>query len=145
VNILLSLTHWWWMLVSPAYRQHVRDLNQPNLVPETPGTTTERLEGGQIIHGVHPAIHCHNQPCAIHHPSDHHMHWWKQNWRDDRKLMERICPHGIGHPDPDHMAFLASKVGPGIAAATGVHGCDGCCDPYLAQAYPHQKTRPDGH
>lgn len=31
--------------------------------------------------------------------------------------MERICPHGVGHPDPDCM----------YAKRDTVHGCDGCC------------------
>jgi hypothetical protein len=30
--------------------------------------------------------------------------------------MERICDHGVGHPDPDE--FMAD---------VWVHGCDGCC------------------
>lgn len=29
--------------------------------------------------------------------------------------MERICPHGVGHPDPDD------------TNPDTVHGCDGCC------------------
>lgn len=130
MHTLLNITHWLRLLTSPSYRQHVRGLNQSNLVPETPGTTTEVLVGGQIIHGVHPEDSCQGHACAVHSPSDHHMAGWAQNWRDDRKLMERICPwHGIGHPDPDHMAFLTSRVGPNIADGAGVHGCDGCCKP----------------
>lgn len=50
---------------------------------------------------------------------------WPMLWRDDRYLMERQCPHGIGHPDPDHMAY-ARGLGLGDQ---GVHGCDGCCQP----------------
>lgn len=53
--------------------------------------------------------------CPIHHPSDHHMRDWPTNWRGDRHMMERICPHSVGHPDPDDLA------------ADDVHGCDGCC------------------
>lgn len=40
------------------------------------------------------------------------------HWRDDRSFMERICPHGVGHPDPDD------------EHADPIHGCDGCCNPY---------------
>jgi hypothetical protein len=32
--------------------------------------------------------------------------------------MERICEHGIGHPDPDQI--MRDEAG-------WVHGCDGCC------------------
>ena len=44
------------------------------------------------------------------------MRDWPQHFRDDRGIMERICPHGVGHPDPDD--YLAGD---------GMHGCDGCC------------------
>lgn len=64
---------------------------------------------------VHPSDRCEGQHCVIHHPSDHHMREWPLNWRDDRKLMERICPHGVGHPDPDDINI------------DHIHGCDGCC------------------
>jgi hypothetical protein len=37
--------------------------------------------------------------------------------------MERVCTHGIGHPDPDHIAFLPKDK----RRWESVHGCDGCC------------------
>lgn len=40
---------------------------------------------------------------------------WKTHWRADRRIMERLCKHGIGHPDPDSRD------------PDGTHGCDGCC------------------
>lgn len=44
--------------------------------------------------------------------------------RDDKHwLAERVCRHGIGHPDPDSLAYLESRGVEGM----GVHGCDGCC------------------
>ena len=67
-------------------------------------------------------IRCHKREscvggvCCIHKRTDHAMRSWPQHWRDDRGIMERICPHGVGHPDPD------DSLGAG-----GVHGCDGCC------------------
>ena len=68
-----------------------------------------------IIRNVHDPEKCEGRWCCIHNPSPHHMHSWPQLWRDDRGIMERICPHGVGHPDPDDRT-------------TGrVHGCDGCC------------------
>lgn len=68
-------------------------------------------------------------PCAIHAPSDHHMKDWPLKWRPDRYLMERTCEHGIGHPDPDHMARMEMLRGKDFADGHGVHGCDGCCRP----------------
>ena len=79
--------------------------------------------GVQLVN-VHSADKCAGRPCCIHNQSDHHMKTWPQNWRGDRQLMERICPHGVGHPDPDHMWF-ARSLNPNTA--DGVHGCDGCC------------------
>lgn len=76
-----------------------------------------------VLSNVHSDQLCAGQPCVIHNPSQHHMSAWALNWRDDRGLMERLCPHGIGHPDPDAMHFQRS-IGRDYM---GVHGCDGCC------------------
>ncbi len=72
---------------------------------------------------VHARKQCHTRHCAIHNPSDHRMRGWPMNFRPDRQLMERICSHGIGHPDPDDVAFH-KMMGDNSA---GVHGCCGCC------------------
>jgi len=77
------------------------------------------LVGGQAIF-AHPEVDCLDPPCCIHSPSDHHMRTWEQHWRPDRGIMERICPHGIGHPDPDDRAIR-------LGHDEGTHGCDGCC------------------
>ena len=63
--------------------------------------------------------------CIIHSPTNHHMRSWHLHWRSDRGIFERICPHSIGHPDPDQREFwkLRGRTG------EGVHGCDGCCAP----------------
>lgn len=74
---------------------------------------------------VHAPEACEGHACCIHNPSDHHMRLWPQLWRDDRYLMERTCAHGIGHPDPDHLAWVHRY--PGVDPGYGVHGCDGCC------------------
>lgn len=78
------------------------------------------LVGGEVIYS-HDKATCHeSDPCPIHHPTDHHMRDWPQHWRGDRQIMERICPHGIGHPDPDDLAIRTGE-------DDGTHGCDGCC------------------
>jgi hypothetical protein len=77
---------------------------------------------------VHPASQCAGQEsCCIHKPSDHVMRDFPMHWREDRGLMERICPHGVGHPDPDHMAHVERTQGREAADTEYVHGCDGCC------------------
>lgn len=96
--------------------------------------------------GVERAFHakadCIGRNCVIHNPSAHHMHNWDINIRTDREyaLAERLCPHGVGHPDPDALAFIRLKVDelryllpPGLKDkpygpfASDIHGCDGCC------------------
>lgn len=70
---------------------------------------------GHVIVNVHNRNQCRNDFCTIHRPSQHSMIDLPQRWRNDRKMMERICPHGIGHPDPDDIVLDRT------------HGCDGCC------------------
>ncbi len=82
-------------------------------------------QGPTALVNVHDPAACAGRACVIHGPSGHHMAGWPLNWRDDRGLMERICPHGIGHPDPDDVAYRERVNQRGF----GVHGCDGCCVP----------------
>lgn len=81
---------------------------------------------GQRIR-VHNRDRCEGEHCVIHNPSDHSMRDFPTHWRADRQLMERICPHGIGHPDPDSIAFIRRMDGEKRAGIESVHGCDGCC------------------
>lgn len=74
---------------------------------------------------VHEASQCEGRNCPIHNPSDSVMKDWPLLWRADTRVMERTCPHGIGHPDIDHLAYVI-----GLDKDNqwhGVHGCDGCC------------------
>lgn len=90
---------------------------------------SERLEKVHLSSGqdimVHKKEFC-TPPCPIHAPSSHHMITWTLIWRDDRAIFERLCPHGIGHPDPDTMEYI-KKMHPEFYESEGVHGCDGCC------------------
>ena len=88
-----------------------------------PSGQTFVTSSGQELVNVHTKNECAGPYCVIHNPSDHHMRDWPLNWRQDRQIMERICPHGIGHPDPDDQAYLRS-IG---RYGEDVHGCDGCC------------------
>lgn len=55
------------------------------------------------------------------------MRTFRTLWRDDRALMERLCPHGVGHPDPDDIEFKRRVLGVKRAKTEAIHGCDGCC------------------
>lgn len=72
---------------------------------------------------IHPESRCAGKPCVIHNPTDHHMRSWPLHWRDDRKLFERICPCGVGHPDPDQYDYWRESG----QEHQGIHGCCGCC------------------
>lgn len=48
------------------------------------------------------------------------LKYWKLYYRDDRDIMEALCPHGVGH-------------------AFDSHGCDGCCK-YLPKAFLKKLT-----
>lgn len=76
---------------------------------------------------VHPAGLCAGTHCWVHNPSDHHMTGWPIRWRADKLTAERVCEHGIGHPDPDDRAYHY-RHGRDVA----IHGCDGCCAPRTA-------------
>ena len=63
-------------------------------------------------------------PCPFHSPSDHALKDAPIHLRADKMmLVERMCEHGVGHDDPDSVAYFHSK---GEMWA-GTHGCDGCC------------------
>jgi hypothetical protein len=70
---------------------------------------------------THSRSECLREHCTIHNRSDHSMRKYPQHWRGDRGIMERICPHGVGHPDPDSPWDKES--------ADWIHGCcgHGCC------------------
>lgn len=93
----------------------------PSVVPEETFITGT----GQEL-TVHHRNQCH-PPCPVHDPSDTLMSGFKLHWREDRGIFERICPHGVGHPDPDTMTYLLTQYGMDRMQAEAVHGCDGCC------------------
>ena len=78
------------------------------------------LEHTDITLIVHEADRCMGEYCTVHNKSDHSMRSFPQHWRGDRGIMERTCPHGVGHPDPDSPWPANSS--------EWVHGCDFCCE-----------------
>ena len=82
------------------------------------------LERTEIRPGVflnhHPKGQCNGTICVLHNPTEHSMRDFPLHWRIDRGIMERICPHGVGHPDPDDYNVYTGK-------DDGIHGCDECC------------------
>ena len=78
------------------------------------------LENTDIKIWTHKKDQCMGEQCTIHNLSKHSMRSFPQHWRGDRRIMERICSHGVGHPDPDDHRVINFPY-------EGVHGCDGCC------------------
>ena len=79
-----------------------------------------KLEHTEYDLYCHDKQKCIGENCTVHNRSNHSMRSFPQNWRGDRAIMERICPHGIGHPDPDD--FKTKNW------SEFIHGCDGCCE-----------------
>jgi len=73
---------------------------------------------------VHDPKVCRGEFCVIHNPSPHKMRHWPKVYRLDLPgcPVERTCPHGVGHTDPDSVAYMR-RVGYFVPP----HGCDGCC------------------
>lgn len=84
------------------------------------GLERNTLENVDVTLWTHKKDVCDGQYCTIHNRSNHAMRSWPQNWRTDRKIMERVCSHGVGHTDPDDYALFRGW-------DDGVHACDGCC------------------
>lgn len=107
-----------------------RSLSRPIMV----ATRKEaRAEGGLVpfeFSNAHALVHnpnvCRGTKCTLHNPSEHKMNGWPMVLRETG-LIERPCPHAIGHPDPDSARWLDNLYGEGSAGTWGVHGCDGCC------------------
>jgi len=72
---------------------------------------------------VHNPAQCEGRDCPIHNPTDHTMRDWPLHWRADRGLVERICAHGIGHPDPDQFPWWDTT----NREYETIHGCCGVC------------------
>ena len=84
--------------------------------------TWERPDG--VLMQVHNRGQCDPElHCLVHNPLHTHMDSWPMLWRSDRGIMERTCPHGIGHPDPSQFDYWYIN----DREAEAVHGCDGCC------------------
>jgi hypothetical protein len=77
--------------------------------------------GGVRLVNVHYPANCAGEPCVIHNPTEHGMSHLPLVWREDRGIFERLCPCGIGHPDPDQRTYWL-RTG---RMYEQVHGCCG--------------------
>lgn len=120
--------------VVDAYRRGDKQITVEFLIPD-PEDEDEAAGGTQlentteVVFNVHPKDKCAGTTCTIHKRTNHKMREFPQHWREDRNFMERVCTHGVGHPDPDQREFLVGRYGWMTARGMFVHGCDGCCAP----------------
>lgn len=82
----------------------------------------------EFITRLHPeTADCYEHGCVIHSPTPYSsanpLGEAAMNWRDDKGQMERLCRHGIGHPDYDQANYNTRTGHP----YSNIHGCDGCC------------------
>lgn len=76
---------------------------------------------------IHGKEGCNGKPCAFHNPTNHHMNSWPLDLNKEKNLLfERVCKHGVRHPDPDSYNYLSS-LEPSKSAELMNHDCDNCC------------------
>lgn len=84
-----------------------------------------RTGTGQLL-STHDRLRCVWKWCVIHSPMPGPWDGWPTHWRTDRRIMERMCPHGVGHPAAEEYMIHAE--------GALIHGCDGCeCHPQFAK------------
>lgn len=139
VNPLKRLAEWLVSLDDPdsidrrsvSLKRIIKQARQALGMNPAGGPPETRLRIARLVGGVeilaHPPEDCAGQPCCVHNPSAHHMRAWIQEWRGDKARMDRTCRHEIGHPDPDHIAYVLATQGGAKASLQSIHGCDGCC------------------
>ncbi|MFN3602707.1 MAG: hypothetical protein ACK4UY_15095 [Dietzia sp.] len=99
--------------------------------PDPPGEDSDDLGLTWLSNGVLTNIHspsaCAGQPwgCWVHEPRPHPLDQAPVRWREDKGTAERICDHGVGHPDPQDAAYWWNTHRRDVT----LHGCDGCCRP----------------
>jgi hypothetical protein len=82
--------------------------------------TYSNLEHSKVSFRSHLEEDCTGEVCAFHKRTDHHMRKYKQFFRFGTGMMERVCSHGVGHPDPDDAKIVDGT-------HDGTHECDACC------------------
>lgn len=95
-----------------------------------------RLEHTEVALMGHGPDRCGGRPCSLHNRTDHALRHFPQRWNNDERVMERVCVHGIGHPDPDHVFYVKHVR---RVRYDDDHDCDGCCG--LLKDIPRRPAR----
>jgi hypothetical protein len=96
--------------------------HRPAIVPTPAAAGLAGGAGTMSLATPHDPTLCAGQGCSRHHPSNHHMRTWPKVWRAFYGYSDRMCSHGVGHPDPDDVVHLQA-----LGEVRTEHACDGCC------------------
>ena len=81
----------------------------------------EKFQFANGVFMVHTRWKCVLDWCCLHRPSEHGTRALPMLFRG--ATVDRLCTHGVEHPDPDAHAYLEFVGSEGY----DTHGCDGCC------------------
>lgn len=84
-----------------------------------PGGESSQLESGQIINH-HRRDEC-GGACCFHGTTIYESCRMPRSWRNDKRIIEHLCPCGIGHPCAAALDYMSKERGD----EQGVHGCCG--------------------
>lgn len=86
---------------------------------------TFTTDTGITLHHVHDAGNCEGPFCVVHKPAPGPWSSWDVHWREDWRLMVRICPHDVHHVAIEEMLRMPLL---GLIAHDHPEGCDCACD-----------------
>lgn len=75
------------------------------------------------LKNVHDKDFCAGQICVMHNPINGDFRRLLLVWENNVKRYERVCEHGVTHPDPSQFAFWRATG----QEQLGTHPCDRCC------------------
>jgi len=80
---------------------------------------------GVTMYNVHTHEACEGEFCVIHRPAPGPWDTWDTHWREDWKLMVRICPHDVHHVAIEERLRMPLL---GMLSEDHPAGCDCPCD-----------------
>jgi hypothetical protein len=92
------------------------------LAPSENSFTTDT---GVTLYNVHQPGKCVGTFCVVHNPAPGPWGTWDTHWRDDWRLMVRICPHDVHHVAVEEMLRMPLL---GLIAHEHPQVCDCACD-----------------
>lgn len=80
---------------------------------------------GVTLHTVHAPDACEGDFCVVHNPAPGPWDTWDTHWREDWKLMVRICPHDVHHVAIEERLRMPLL---GMLSEEHPAGCNCACD-----------------